>query len=597
MKEFDMNNNTENENTNNENTANESFNTEPTTEIPANNTVNPDTAPEPEKAPAQESQVNTSEHNAASDKAHTTENPYFKGFGSYNYGEPQNRTPQYGTGTNQQNPQNPQPQNSQYSQYNNSGYNYNSPANDMNRGNTGYNNYNYRQYDAPTQSRGQISYTPNPKKAKKEKKSGGISKGAVAGILVSAVILSCGAGFGGAMLANNLTSKGEQQQVNTSGPISTIKNPDDVVIYRSIDEVATSTGTNSEGNYSYAQVAAMVKDSVVEITTEYNTTISGWYNYVQQGAGSGVIISKDGYIITNAHVIVNESTGAAADAVKVRLTNGTEYDATVIGYDTDEDIAIIKVEAENLTAAQCGDSSKLSVGEELIIVGNPLGELGGTVTNGIVSATERELEVNGVKMNLIQTNAAVNPGNSGGGMFNMKGQLVGIVNAKSSGTAIEGLGFAIPVNQALSVSEQLLQYGYVRGKTMIGVTFTDVSSNNFFYSYNIKAGVYVDSCTEGYNDQVLKSGDRVVAVNGETVNTTSDIKAIVTSSAVGDKLKFQIERNGKLMEVEVECFEKVPTKESEKDIEFNNDQNASPYGDNSGSYNGSFEDFFGSFFN
>ena len=205
-----------------------------------------------------------------------------------------------------------------------------------------------------------------------------------------------------------------------------------------------------------------------------------------------------------------------------------------------------------------------------MIVGNPLGELGGTVTNGIVSATEREIEVNGVTMNLIQTNAAVNPGNSGGGMFNMKGQLVGIVNAKSSGTGIEGLGFAIPINKALNVTEQLLEYGYVRGKTMIGVTFSEISSNNFFYYYNLKAGVYVDSLTKGYNDDVLQVGDRVVAINGSTISSYSEIKAIVTSASVGDKLTFQVERNGKLMEVEVECFEKVP--DTQNNIEFDDSQ-------------------------
>ncbi len=175
-------------------------------------------------------------------------------------------------------------------------------------------------------------------------------------------------------------------------------------------------------------------------------------------------------------------------------------------------------------------------------------------------------------MNLIQTNAAVNPGNSGGGMFNMKGQLVGVVNAKSSGTGIEGLGFAIPVNEALNVAQQLLEYGYVRGKTMIGVTFSEVSSNSFYFYYNIKAGVYVDSLTEGYNDDVLQPGDRVVAVNGDTVSSTSEIKAIVTAASVGDKLKFQVERNGKLMEVEVECFEKVP--ENGTSIEFSEDSNS-----------------------
>lgn len=553
MKEFEMNNNEmNNENINNSQNEqnnqnaqnNEAVNNEPNVQV--NNNANTNEAPT----------VNNSASSVPENHRVETpysNNPYFNGFSQNNQNNAQN---------NQSNAQNNQyrgnyepqhgydPNNRGYSQYNpNGGYNQN------------------HSYNAPHQTQGQISYSPN--KPKKEKKSKPVTRGALAAVVAITVLLSGGVGYGSAMLANrNNNANTSQVQVEENKPTSSTTAQTNaggnVVIYRNVDEVITSTGDN--GNYTTAQVAAMVKDSVVEINTEFTSTTRGWYNYVQTGAGSGVIISTDGYIITNAHVITNEDTGAVADSITVRLTNGDEYPASVTGYDSESDIAIIKVEAEGLTAAQCGDSDNLAVGEELIIVGNPLGELGGTVTNGIVSATEREIDVNGVKMNLIQTNAAVNPGNSGGGMFNMKGQLVGVVNAKSSGTGIEGLGFAIPVNEALNVAEQLLEYGYVRGKTMIGVTFSEVSSNSFYFYYNIKAGVYVDSLTEGYNDDVLKPGDRVVAVNGNTISTYAEIKSIVTSSSVGDKLKFQVERNGKLMEVEVECFEKVP--ETENNIEF-----------------------------
>ena len=498
-----------------------------------------------------------------------TENPYFRGYGDYRQTgaqfDYQNR--------NTQNNANQQVNNQQSYQPNYSQQSYNQPNNAQNYSNQYGNSYvpNHR-YDAPVQQHGQISYTPADK-PKKEKKSKPVTRGALVAVLAAAIILSGCVGFGGAMLANSVFDKGETVVVDNNGSVTASNSANtggNVVIYRSVDEVATSAGNSANGTYTYAEVASMVKDSVVEITTEFNTTSYGWYNYVQQGAGSGVIISVDGYIVTNTHVITNESTGAIADSITVRLTNGEEYKAEVIGYDADEDIAIIKINATGLTAAQCGDSDKLAVGEELVIVGNPLGELGGTVTNGIVSATEREIEVNGVTMNLIQTNAAVNPGNSGGGMFNMKGQLVGIVNAKSSGTGIEGLGFAIPINKALNVTEQLLEYGYVRGKTMIGVTFSEISSNNFFYYYNLKAGVYVDSLTKGYNDDVLQVGDRVVAINESTISSYSEIKAIVTSASVGDKLTFQVERNGKLMEVEVECFEKVP--DTQNNIEFDDSQ-------------------------
>ena len=375
-------------------------------------------------------------------------------------------------------------------------------------------------------------------------------------------------GFGGAYLASSLTNAPQQ---SASGSVTNSGNT--AVVYRSVGDVVTSTGANgAKGDaLTYSQVANVVKDSVVEIKTEY-TVQSMWYQYVTGGAGSGVIISDDGYIITNNHVICDDSGATIADNITVHLTNGEEYKAVAVGADADSDIAVLKIEATGLTFAVSGNSDDLAVGEEVVVVGNPLGELGGTVTNGIVSATEREIDVNGVTMSLIQTNAAVNPGNSGGGMFNMKGELVGIVNAKSTGTGVEGLGFAIPINEALRVNEQLLEYGYVRGKTMIGVSFQEVSnSNTFMYYYNIKPGVYVAALTEGYNDDVLQEGDRVIAVNGNEVSSSADIKAVVTAASVGDKLKFQLYRDGKLIEVEVTCYEKIPDGIDDSNVRFEED--------------------------
>ena len=427
----------------------------------------------------------------------------------------------------------------------------------------GYVPYNYNQQGNPygnpyvqQNPYGQgISYTPVQKKKKEKKQKSGISGGAVALICCATIILSGVFGFGGAYMADIYFTDGNAP-VSSSTPEDQISFDSPVVIYRDVDNIQTSAGENGE-TLNYSQVAAIVKDSVVEITTEYNVQ-SVWYNYVTQGAGSGVIISENGYIITNAHVITGDS-GAVADNIIVRLTNGQVYNAAVVGYDTDSDIAIIKIEETGLSAAVCGNSDNLAVGEELVVVGNPLGELGGTVTNGIVSATEREIDVNGVTMSLIQTNAAVSPGNSGGGMFNMKGELVGIINAKSSGTGVEGLGFAIPINESLRVTEQLMEYGYVRGKTFIGASFDEVtSSNSFYYFYGVKPGVYITYLEKGYNDEVLKQGDRVVAIDGATISTFDEIKSIVSKAEVGDKLTFQVEREGKLIEVEVTCYEKVP---------------------------------------
>ena len=374
--------------------------------------------------------------------------------------------------------------------------------------------------------------------------------------LVAACAVAAGVfGFGGTALANRMKAA---PAAETAAAVQTAKST-----VPSVSRISTLNNVTSTAgdDLTYAEAAAIVKDSVVEINTEY-TVRNSWFQYATGGAGSGVILSEDGYIITNAHVILDENMRNPADTVTVRLTDGEEYPAEIKSYDTDEDIALLKIEAKKLTPALIGDSDELVVGEEILVVGNPLGELGGSVSNGIVSATERKIQVGSVMMTLIQTNAAVNPGNSGGGMFNLKGELVGIVNAKSSGTGIEGIGFAIPANRAVSVAESLLHNGYVAGKPMIGVSLEDVSDSgmsgmfDMFFSSG-SAQVIIRGLTKGMNDDVLQVGDRIVAVNGEEVTSYVDVKAAVSAAKVGDKLTFTIERDNKMIDVEVTVFERT----------------------------------------
>ncbi len=298
--------------------------------------------------------------------------------------------------------------------------------------------------------------------------------------------------------------------------------------------------TQSSGDsYTIRSVASMTMDSVVEITTETVTTGSFLGQYVATGAGSGVIVREDGLIVTNNHVIDGAST------ITVRLRSGEEYKATLLGTDPETDVALLKVEATGLKAAVMGDSSSMLVGDEVLAIGNPLGSLGGTVTNGIVSALERQITIDGETMTLMQTNAAINPGNSGGGLFNAAGELIGIVNAKSSGEDIEGLGFAIPINTAKPVIEDLLNYGYVRGKVKLGITILDIFSDNDIRRYGVPMkGVYVNEVTEkGDADKAgLKSGDRIVTVNGKEVQSGSDVSEAVKKSKVSDKIVLEIER-------------------------------------------------------
>lgn len=364
----------------------------------------------------------------------------------------------------------------------------------------------------------------------------GLSRKLAAVVCAAAILLGGLAGYGGAMLAG--TDKGA---AGTSP-----------VLYRDVETV------NADAISTYSQAAAMVENSVVEIVTQFQV-VSSFFQYVTGGAGSGVILSEDGYIITNTHVIVDDSGKVVSD-ITVTLKNGEKYTATVIGADEETDVAVLKIEATGLTPAVVRNSENaLLVGEEVLAVGNPLGELGGTVTNGIISALDRAIDVDGNTMNLLQTNAAVNPGNSGGGLFDMQGRLVGIVNAKSSGSGIEGLGFAIPVDDALRVFEQLVEFGYVRGRIYIGTSLLEIKDAVTAYKYNVKElGVYVYSVVVGYNDQALKPRDRIIAVNGTAISSSADLKNIVRQHAIGDSVTFTISRDGEMMDVTVQLFEATP---------------------------------------
>ena len=225
-----------------------------------------------------------------------------------------------------------------------------------------------------------------------------------------------------------------------------------------------NTGSSGE-NLSVSEIAAKAMDSVVEI----NTAATQRGQTVSVGAGSGVILTSDGYIVTNNHVV------SGATQYTVRTRNGETYNAALIGTDAQTDLAVLKIEATGLTPATLGDSDKLTVGETAVAIGNPLGELGGTVTDGIISALAREVTIGGQSMTLLQTNAAINPGNSGGGLFNGAGELIGVVNAKSTGTDVEGLGFAIPINTAKPVIEDLMKNGFVQGRVTAGFETVDLT--------------------------------------------------------------------------------------------------------------------------
>lgn len=342
------------------------------------------------------------------------------------------------------------------------------------------------------------------------------------GIILLSGVVGFGAGYAGSHLSNNANVT-IQQQTNKS-----------------------NFGTVQVSDVS--DIVEKCKDSVVEITTESASSGNSIFGqYVSQGAGSGVIISKDGYIVTNNHVV------SGATSLKVTTTDGTEYDASVVGKDSQTDLAVIKVDANNLQAATLGDSDILQVGDPAIAIGNPLGELGGTVTTGIISATDRQITIDDETMTLLQTDAAINPGNSGGGLFNADGNLIGIVNAKESSTGIEGLGFAIPITSAQDIITELMQNGSVTSRPALNVSLYDYTSNNQGQYSKYEDGCYIVQIVKnGAADKAgLKQNDRILSFDGEQIQSTSDVKNVLKKHKIGDTIKMVVERDSKKITVEI----------------------------------------------
>ncbi|MBR0374659.1 MAG: trypsin-like peptidase domain-containing protein [Mogibacterium sp.] len=291
------------------------------------------------------------------------------------------------------------------------------------------------------------------------------------------------------------------------------------------------------------QIVAMNADAVVEINTEIES-YTFWGMESGEVAGSGVIVRQDGYIATNYHVI------EGAQTITVTLHNGETYSAQVIGFDEINDIAVLKIPAEGLTAVKYGKSSELHVGDMAVAIGNPLGQLGGTATQGIVSALDRKIEIEGKQLTLLQTDSAINPGNSGGGLFNDRGELIGIVVAKTSATGIEGLGFAIPIDTAAPIIDDLIANGHVTERPAAGITIYNVTEDRVEYFGVDKPGVYVgDVYGENVKAAGLQSGDRIVALDGVEINSTGALIADIQSRKIGDEVTMTVERDGELIDI------------------------------------------------
>lgn len=410
-------------------------------------------------------------------------------------------------------------------------------------------------YERPETPQGQwysVSYsTPQP-----AVKRGG--KAWIAVLAVAAVLLVALALFGGALLGRYWLSTTPTDTAEITADESKNSNTNALtqvgagydysgveITQRSADTLTGSTtGSAGENAKTLIEAVAAVRDSVVEITA----TATSSRGTVSAGAGSGVIVHEDGIIVTNNHVVEGYTS------IYVRLTNGNTYPATVRGRDEEGDIAVLKIDpTETLTVAKLGTSSALALGEEVFAIGNPLGELGGTVTRGIISNTAREIKVDDNTMTLLQTDAAINAGNSGGGLFNLAGELIGIVNAKYSATGVEGLGFAIPIDVARVSVNTLLQYGYIRGIPSLGVTVDNGYVQTSWMRY--RAVVYV---VEAQTGSALQANDIIVSIDGQEISDAADVKTIVRSHSVGDVLSVKVTRNNETQTVQVTLVEYIP---------------------------------------
>ena len=396
----------------------------------------------------------------------------------------------------------------------------------------------------------QYSYQPQPDSApeapQKPKKNR-------TGAKVTALVLSCalvgGAmGFGGSALQNHLAAKNadteEAQQAS--------------VVYEGSREtsVINIAQIDTSKEMTPAEVYAQNVNSTVGIRTSITTNYWG-YQTQAAAAGSGFILSADGYILTNYHVVED------SNSITVSLYDGTEYDATLVGCDESNDIAVLKIDAEGLTPVVLGDSDNLNVGDQVVAIGNPLGELTFSLTTGVVSALNREVTLSSnVTMNLIQTDCAINSGNSGGALFNLYGEVIGITNAKysssssSSEASIDNIGFAIPLNHVKNIVKSIIETGSIT-KPYIGVTVSSVSSEAQGYGLPTGAAVRSVEADSPAAKAGLEENDIITEVDGTAINSSTELVNYVGEKTPGDELTFKVYRQGEELELTVTIGEKT----------------------------------------
>ena len=420
-------------------------------------------------------------------------------------------------------------------------------------------NYSFESMD---DSNGSEGYRPNAsydsgysqnQNQNHNKKNNGIGGRMIALLVAVALVASIG---GSALTSVISTISRKNEEANNAKAAETMSSQtvepaqdetsDDTQSAYTIEksQLPTSLSSNDTGkSLTPKQVYAMNVNACVGIATQITTNV--WGQVASASAsGSGFVLTSDGYVVTNNHVV------ADATSVTVKLYNGDEYDATIVGTDEMNDVALLKIDATGLQAVTIGDSDQIEVGEEVIAIGNPLGELTFTMTAGYVSALDREINTDGKPINMLQTDVAINSGNSGGPLFDMNGNVIGITSAKysgstSSGASIEGISFAIPINDALRVVYDLQQYGHVTGRAYLGVTVRDLDSSTGA-TYGLPTGPMIRSVEAGgcAEKAGLQQGDIIIGFNGAEISSYTDLVAALNKCKAGDTASIRVFRAG-----------------------------------------------------
>lgn len=396
------------------------------------------------------------------------------------------------------------------------------------------------QNESPVNSEYHFTYAqPEPEQKKKKPGLGRFIAACLVCAILGGVIGGVVTGFVADGRAEEAPSVNATQLGNTVTPINT-------------------NISSSGAVYTAQQIYDSACKSIVGITTEIvGTNIFGQVTSAA-ASGTGFIISEDGYILTNYHVISGFSS------VSVMLHNEESYDAEVVAGDKANDVAVLKIEAPGLTPVTLGNSDELRVGQDIYVIGNPLGELTYTLTGGLISALDRAINTDGTPINMFQIDAAVNSGNSGGPVINAAGEVVGIVTAKYSSSGVEGLGFALPIDDVLAIAQDLIQFGYVTGRPYFGITVSTVSEAAAEY-YNMVPGAYIKALDDNScaSKAGLSLGDIIVSIDGEEVLSSSDVVNIKSRHNAGDEIVLRVWRSGEYFDTTVTLDEEPPAAQTQ----------------------------------